>query len=471
VSAASEYTYRPAPDSARELEQARLRAEREAELVAEQKRVVAEKVQRIQAAQALHTREFAHWCQKEVGADPDEMGTTERALAFSQYSAAIASGLTAEAHTVVSELEGQYSAAIQPSVSKAKAVAAAIKAAVRLIFDPLRSLLQSARVLGSPLELPGALRTKYQQVAAFLRRARDLAPPTSQKAAFSVYEADGKTVMHASRSDGEAVILEFPRVVQEAEAKQLIHRLENVFSSVTADANPLAVIDGAHPKLNYKEAFPQKIVLRTVRQETAGLEQKVKDLFGQPALTPTNTRILNAAPANIAEVTAVFQTAQYAPLWMGIQAKWQATATKHGFTPSGATRSDFLGALTEDKNVIVLVAHGNSEKLWFPGPPPEGSFVTTADIGEFAARIRDNRPTVYMYCCEAAAVEGLENWATVLLDAGVQAVVAPQGKVDARRSRKLFDHFLEYGRQEMPLTAQHRAETKTKQRYLETWVG
>ena len=157
--------------------------------------------------------------------------------------------------------------------------------------------------------------------------------------------------------------------------------------------------------------------------------------------------------------------------WRGIRDGWNSAADKRGFAVSEGSRASFLSSLCEDKNVIVLVAHGSDESLWFPNPQPEGSKVNLDDVREIASRIKDNRPTVYLFSCEAASAQKVNNWATVLTECGTEAVVAPQTKIPSGGTRKLFEKFLELGANQAPITALHEAGNKTGQRYLENWVG
>ena len=151
---------------------------------AEAKRKATEELkQRIEVAAALHTREFAHWCAKHIGADPDALDTSEKALAFRQYTATVESALTTDRRTAVALLEKDYAPQSRAAPQVLHAIEARVKAAARALFDPIANLLKSVRVIGNVQELAAPLREKFQQVFGYLRRSRICIPPTSKKAA------------------------------------------------------------------------------------------------------------------------------------------------------------------------------------------------------------------------------------------------------------------------------------------------
>jgi hypothetical protein len=68
--------------------------------------------------------------------------------------------------------------------------------------------------------------------------------------------------------------------------------------------------------------------------------------------------------------------------------------------------------------------------------------------------------------------DGITSFVDELLDCGARAVVAPQTKIGAISSAKLFDQFLAGGKTELSmLSSLQRAEEISEYREMETWIG
>jgi hypothetical protein len=132
-----------------------------------------------------------------------------------------------------------------------------------------------------------------------------------------------------------------------------------------------------------------------------------------------------------------------------------------------------LESLTSSKNVMIVVAHGDQQKIMMPAPPPEGSELSTDQLLERRAEIALNRPLVYLFCCETAEISDLKSFAQVLLECGVAGVIAPQTKIDAERSIKFFDQLVA-GEKAASRALKKKirdAQERSGYREMEVWLG
>ena len=344
--------------------------------------------------------------------------------------------------------------------------------------------LQGARVsLIDINSAPPAVLAKIGAATQFLSARWSSSVALENQAILSVH-ADpdqNRTYIHIGCTKIGSILIEIPRVLTPQEAARLaLAALAPVFETMYGTANPIIVVDGDHVTLNFKQILPRHAVLRSRTADAMSLIGNVDRIMNIGALTTANTAILSGLPRSREGLDAVFgaDRADWTT-WQGVADQWLDTAERSGFPVRATTENSesagketIMRALAEKQNVIVLTAHAEGGRVHFPDPPPQGSLLTMEDIQSLEFKIRDNRPIVYLFCCEAARISGLDSLAGVLLKAGAAGVVAPQASIEATgRTLKLFETFLVNAKTTGPVEALTKAERSTGSKELETWIG
>jgi hypothetical protein len=189
--------------------------------------------------------------------------------------------------------------------------------------------------------------------------------------------------------------------------------------------------------------FPSNIVVRSMKDDGEMFQQQFSEILQREDPTAHNSSLHIGVPANEAELGAVFKSggADW-DLWRSVGPAWRRAASRSGFNDSSAASASadqIVEALTKSKNVIIVIAHANGQTIHMPAPPPEGSTLSGDQLRERRAEIGANKPVVYLLCCETAEISEIPNFASVLLECGATAVIAPQSKLHATRSINFFE--------------------------------
>lgn len=337
---------------------------------------------------------------------------------------------------------------------------------------------QAGKIAGSikvyaerPPALSAATLEQSHGLHTFIQESRIHGP--KPQAAMTIHETKGAAFIQIADTEGNDVFIEVPAELDPVEvAQQILTGLRTGLELAVGDCDPLTIYDGACRAVNFKHIFEKRLVLRTASSNPEGLAFRVSALANMEPLSTQNTAILNGIPADADETRRVFEgDATHADAWAAVAARWSDATAVAGFGAVQGTNTAVLDALVSKKNVLVLIAHADSTQLWFPAPPPEGSSLRTDDLQAISDQIRANKPVVYMYCCESARSDGLQNWATELLRHGATGVYAPQGVIETENTRRLYQRFLHAAGTMNPLAALRIAERDSKCRELEMWIG
>jgi CHAT domain len=340
------------------------------------------------------------------------------------------------------------------------------------IFAHQRKIAAGLKVYAErPVTLsPGSIE-KADALQTFLKESKTHSP--KPQAAATIHDVKGGAFIQIADTEGNEVFIEVPAELDPVEvARQILAGLRTGLELAAGDCDPLTIYNGACRGVNFKHVFPKRLVLRTVTSSPDGLASRVSRLANMEPLKADNTAIVSGIPSTVEETQRVFRgDATHADDWAAVAARWSEATAVAGFAAVQGTDNAVLDALVSKKNVIVLIAHADSTQLWFPAPPPEGSSLRANDLQTISDQIRANKPVVYMYCCESARCDGLQNWATELLRHGATGVYAPQGVIETENTRQLYQRFLQAAGTMDPLAALRIAERDSKCRELEMWIG
>jgi hypothetical protein len=343
-------------------------------------------------------------------------------------------------------------------------------------FAKIRDLLKKCVISVVPPEFGSPAREAIGRACKFLRKTWSDQLDRKQQAMFSIHQSAGRTVIHIGSGTYGSVFITIPNSLDpEALAEALVAEVRRASSKLIDNDSTVAVIDGDHQGINFQRVFYNNIVVRSVKDDDQQFASNFNTLIRREAPSPDNTAIHFGVPANQSELNAVFKSggADW-DMWNGVSALWEDGAGRQGFGPrANASAEQVLQSLARDKHVIIIVAHADGQTVYMPSPPPDGSQLEAAQIVNHKAEISANKPVVYLFCCETAAISNLKSLSTTLLDCGATAVIAPQTVIDAERSADFFERLLDRGASG-DLTALARiktAERRSKYREMEVWLG
>lgn len=353
------------------------------------------------------------------------------------------------------------------------------------LFNNLRKLLGAGKVLEllrkcivsiSVPELGSPGREAVASARKFLRRAWSGHLDQKTQGLFSVHRCAGKTIMHLGSSSFGSIFITLPQSLEpQALAETFLSEIRKVSSDFIPRDGTLAVIDGDHQGINYQEIFPNNIVVRSIKDDCENFAKKLNKMLEREPPSPEDTALHLGVPASRDELNAVFKRGGGDwELWRDVAPLWSGRAGSHGFTRAISTSSEqIVESLTTSKNVIIVVAHADGDRVYLPAPPPEGSELSGEQIIERKAEISANGPIVYLFCCETAEVSNLRNFSQILLECGATAVIAPQTKIDAERSVDFFENIVanKKGDRVNSLTNVKAAERGSNYKEMEIWLG
>lgn len=343
-------------------------------------------------------------------------------------------------------------------------------------LSSLRDLLRKCIVSITPPNLGPPAHEAIVAASKLLRRRWSERIEYKQQALFSVHRNANMNVIHLGSASYGSVFVTVPHLLEpEALAEELLSAIKNASAKLIPQDNTIAVIDGDYQTLNYQKMFKSNIVVRSVKDDCDRFASNLDKFLHRDPPTASNSALHLGLPANEAELNAVFPSGRGDwDLWNSVSPLWQSSANDRGFDrPVSASAQQVLNSLTQDENVIVVVAHADQQTLFMPAPPPHGSQLTAEQIIAHKDAIAANKPVVYLFCCETAEISNLKSFSEILLECGAAAVIAPQTTIDAKRCVKFFEGVVE--KEVSPggnsLTKIKAAQRQSNYQEMEIWLG
>jgi hypothetical protein len=333
--------------------------------------------------------------------------------------------------------------------------------------------LGQARVSTDPEPIGHATRQQINRAARLLASRWSDKISANNQGVFSVYqdEETQQTIIQLAGGKAGSIFITLPGLLDPTDvARQVLEALRGVMTDALEPSDPVIVLNGAFAEINMKELIPRRVVLRSRSEQAEPVMQRVGTLYDRAPLTPENTSILSAMPESADDLGRLRLNPTDFDLWQALPSAYAQTIADRGFSTAStalATAPDFLRALQTKENVIVLVAHAESDCLYFP----DGSEVRPADIEAMRDDISRNKPVVYLFCCETAQYTMVESISQTLLRCGAAAVVAPQETIRLDQSRVVLSSFLAQATEQTPVIGLRDAETETGNYSMEVWLG
>ena len=340
----------------------------------------------------------------------------------------------------------------------------------------LRSLLSKVIAIHNPITLSRWLdkdaTQKINQFGSFVEKSGNRRTPDCASVMLVESEVPSGTVIACNSNEYGVQYLAFhTRLFNPSDLQAVISGLGRALRTACDNADPVLIFDGDRQEICYKRVLRRNVVIRTRAAGGDRILDNMAELVECAPLSAEDTTILNAIPASREEMSAAHLDPTDWDIWKQEFPDWNRVGGKQGFSVQRCSSATILDALQASKNVIVLIAHAETGELYFPDPRPAGSTVSPEDIRNVRSGIEKNRPNVYLFCCEVADTKVVESITTALLECGAGCVVAPQTKVETRRSFKLFCRFLRRATKMNPALAFVKAERLSWYRKYETWVG
>ena len=294
--------------------------------------------------------------------------------------------------------------------------------------------------------------------------------------AVHVDEETQTTILQIGIAEYGPIYVTIPAILRpEDRALKSIKETINRLASFRNGVDPLAVIDGSHQALNYNEIFVKSRVVRAPSGNTNRLATNMRESAQRSRLSTDNTVILNSSPRNQEQYHRIFredQNARHWPAWGNEAELWDGAVESNGFAMTQeASQEALVRALSQSKNVIVVLAHSDGEDIFMPEPPPTGSRVSADYLREHQAEIEANAPFVYLFSCQAGRLSNLRNFASTLIDCGASGVIASQSDLGSAEGRRLLGRILGEGRGTPPIEDYFRAMDELSFREMEVFLG
>ncbi len=342
-------------------------------------------------------------------------------------------------------------------------------------FGKVARLLRRCKVSVRSPDLDSPVKQAIAATQQYVRTRWSTRLDRKDQAVFTVHYSRNQTVVHIASGEHGSLFVTVDAELNPVEvAHEFLKKLGEPSAKFINSDGVISVIDGAHQSFNPKKIFKKAIAVRSVTDDVVTFARNLDEILQRDPPVPGNSSLHLGVPASRAELAAVFRggTPDW-EVWDGVQANWSRRAADGGFpTDLAASREAVLRSLATSKNVIIVVAHSDGERVFLPAPIPEGSVVSAKDVRDYEAEIRKNQPIVYLFCCETAAISNMANFSRILVESGAVGVVAPQTRIDAHLSSELFQQFIapsEKGRS--ALNVLRDAEGRTGYREMEVWVA
>jgi hypothetical protein len=325
----------------------------------------------------------------------------------------------------------------------------------KAIFSRLDAIIDRATISLAPPAASKQVAEKMLDVERFLGQewARDV-----HRGVLAIYadEESQTTVLQIGIAQYGPIYITVPRVMRPDDvALRSLRELLGRVGAFHDEVDPLAVIDGSYPALNFNSLFMNSRVIRAPSGNTDRLAANLQKTLERKRLSPGNTTIINSSPATREEYLSIFPADRQARHWAawGEEAvEWNRVAARGAFGHTDeASREAVLQALTEKENVIVIVAHSDGKTLFMPDPRPDGTTISADYLREHREEITANSPFVYLFSCEAGNLANLENFASTLLECGAAGVAASQSVLGAAEGRTMLSRLLDEKRGQPPI--------------------
>jgi hypothetical protein len=330
-----------------------------------------------------------------------------------------------------------------------------LKGLMRALLAPHAKNVGEVSVSLEMPEVSAALQEKMLHIETFLGR-RWAQGEKRGVLAIHTDEQTQTTVIQVGIAAHGPIYIQVHRILrpEDIAAQSLGEFLEGI-GPFRGDVDPLAIINGTYQQINFSRIFHMSRVVRAASGNTGRLEHNLAETAKRERLSPENTAIINSAPASQQEYVRVFpqdRAAQNWGAWAAEARGWEQVSRVAGFSQSPqASEAQLLQALTQTKNVIVIMAHCDGESIFLPEPPPNGTQVTAGYLREHKREIGANAPFVYLFSCHGGDVKNLQNFASILLDCGASGVVAAQGQIAGAMGQSLLTHLLRKDRGAPPM--------------------
>jgi hypothetical protein len=231
--------------------------------------------------------------------------------------------------------------------------------------------------------------------------------------------------------------------------ERLRRKLENLLGEVVA-GETVMISTGDITSVSFQSLFPNAIPLTIETMDEARVLANLEKLDNLDSFTPQTASILNAIPLP-EEVEKVGFGMEDAPLWADWKMKIEEMIRSFGFSSPTASAAQVKLDLQTKSSVLVVVAHGDQRKIYFP----DGSVFSPESLtDEQKNAIAKQNPFVILLSCNTASITpGEVSLSQRLLDLGSGMVVAPNGNLPMDDASLILERFLENAKTSDPLQA------------------
>jgi hypothetical protein len=232
-------------------------------------------------------------------------------------------------------------------------------------------------------------------------------------------------------------------------------------------------LSAALQKVALTAAFPELEWINTEGQDQAqiignstGLSEQLADIF-------MKSLVFIGLPLPLEEEIARSKVAATNPnLWDGLRAAFQNLLQGFPLRTLVAGQAPSLAkllkqALQDENAVIIVVAHSDGERLYFP----DGSAFSPDDLDEAALQvIRRRRPGILLISCETARRANAASLAKKLVDSGARFVLAPTNSLSPADALVFLEQFLRSAQQGQKLLQAYQESLKETYRLTKKWL-
>lgn len=355
----------------------------------------------------------------------------------------------------------------------------------RVLKPSAWKLLRGVKITETIDLLSQRILRKVTNAGQFVRRRWAQNVKLKNQATIAVHRdvAGGRTVVHLDSASMGTAFITIPYLPDTGVFRKVISAMRSVLGLLCGSREPIVVLNGDHQEINYKKLLPNRVILRSRSSEVKNLPDRINEVQSRSEITPENTEIIGGIPASQSQLAAVLEgddskareekARDEWDLWQGMNSAWRKSVKRAGFASNQGSdpKEAALEALQSKQNVIIIYAHSDGERIFFPLPEPDGSVLSGADLEPVKQQISTAKPIVYLLCCRTGQASDVSRFARRLLEVGAAGVVAPQTDIQAHRSHRFFKLLLKIGRSLGPLLALRKAERRSRYRELETWIG
>ena len=228
---------------------------------------------------------------------------------------------------------------------------------------------------------------------------------------------------------------------------RLRHKLKAVLGEV-GEGETVMISTGNIANVSFQSLFPKSVPITIEKMDEARVWKNLENLDKIPEFTPESASIINGVPLPT-ELGNIGLNTSDASLWEGWKQKIEEVIRRFEYSPlegSGQVRE----GLQTKNSVMVIVAHGDEEQIYFPDDTFSPKNLTNEQKQAIAAK----HPLVFLLSCNTATItEGQSSFSQRLLDAGAVLVVAPNGNLPVDDASMILEKFLENAKTMEPIQA------------------